>query len=167
MDNYLVGQRIKEARTLRNMTLDDVADDIGVAKSTVQRYENGKIARVKLPVLQAIANTLRVNPVWLCGQDVPMCENNEPSKEEPQPVEPQFSNSEIDLIEKYRFLDEHGKDMVDTVMEKEYARCKDEEENVITIDEETLRSMTFEDRLRFIGSEEVIALRPVARRRNK
>lgn len=72
MDNALIGKRIKEARTLRNMTLDDIADDIGVAKSTIQRYEAGKITKLKLPVIHAIANSLNVDPVWLSGYDVPM-----------------------------------------------------------------------------------------------
>lgn len=72
MDNILIGNRIKEARTMRNMTLDDIADDIGVAKSTIQRYEAGKITKLKLPVIQAIANSLDVNPVWLSGYDAPM-----------------------------------------------------------------------------------------------
>ena len=29
-------------------------------------------------------------------------------------------------IKKYRVLDEHGKDMVDTVLDKEYSRCAEE-----------------------------------------
>ena len=33
-----------------------------------------------------------------------------------------FTNSEWKLIEKYRVLDAHGKDMVDTVLDKEYRR---------------------------------------------
>ena len=80
MDNILIGKRISEARQFRNMTLDDIADDIGVSKSTVQRYETGKIAKIKIPVLHAIANSLNVNPVWLSGYDAPMIEQ----KQEPQ-----------------------------------------------------------------------------------
>lgn len=77
MDIKLIGDRIKQARTLRNYTLDDIASEIGVAKSTVQRYENGLINKPKLPVLQAIADSLKVNPSWLSGQDVPMfCEDS-------------------------------------------------------------------------------------------
>lgn len=68
MDNKEIGKRIKKARDLRNMTLDAVADDIGVAKSTVQRYEAGKIDKIKMPVLSAIANSLRVNPAWIAGK---------------------------------------------------------------------------------------------------
>jgi len=72
MDIKQIGDRIKQARTLRNYTLDDVANEIGVAKSTIQRYENGLINKPKLPVLQAIADSLKVNPAWISGQDVPM-----------------------------------------------------------------------------------------------
>lgn len=72
MDTKIIGARIKKARTLRNYTLDDIASEIGVAKSTIQRYENGLITTPKLPMLQAIADSLRVNPAWLSGKDVPM-----------------------------------------------------------------------------------------------
>lgn len=72
MDVHEIGNRIKQARTLRNYTLDDIAHEIGVAKSTIQRYENGLIRRPKLPVLQAIAQSVQVNPAWLAGYDVPM-----------------------------------------------------------------------------------------------
>ena len=68
MDIKLIADRIKYARSLRDLTLDEIADEIGVAKSTVQRYEKGLIASPKLPVLQAIAKTLDVNPMWLCGK---------------------------------------------------------------------------------------------------
>lgn len=72
MDTKKIGERIKYARSLRNYTLEDIASDIGVAKSTIQRYENALISTPKLPVLQAIANSLKVNPSWLSGQDVNM-----------------------------------------------------------------------------------------------
>lgn len=75
MDTKLIGERIKSARAFRNFTLDEIASDIGVAKSTIQRYENGLISNPKLPVLQAIAESLKVNPSWLSGQDVPMIDD--------------------------------------------------------------------------------------------
>lgn len=72
MDVKEIGNRIKQARTLRNLTLDDIANEIGVAKSTVQRYENGLINKPKLPVIQSIAESLKVNPVWLIEEEAPM-----------------------------------------------------------------------------------------------
>lgn len=62
-----IGKRIKTVRAEKEMSLDDIAVEIGVAKSTIQRYENGKIQTPKLPVLHAIANALNVNPAWLIG----------------------------------------------------------------------------------------------------
>ena len=39
MPNEEIGNRIKYARNLRGVTLDDIAKKVGVAKSTIQRYE--------------------------------------------------------------------------------------------------------------------------------
>lgn len=63
----LIGDRIKEARKEKDMTLDDVAKNVGVAKSTIQRYEAGLITTPKLPVIVAIANALGVSENWLKG----------------------------------------------------------------------------------------------------
>lgn len=69
MDVIKIGERIKIARG-NEYTLDDIAAKVGVAKSTIQRYENGMITNPKLPVLQSIANALGVNPAWLvCKSD--------------------------------------------------------------------------------------------------
>lgn len=68
MDLELLGTRMKGARKLRRRTLDDVADAIGVNKSTVQRYEAGKIAHPKLPVIKSIAEYLDVSHRWLLGE---------------------------------------------------------------------------------------------------
>ena len=76
MNPIEVGKRIKYARTNKNLTLDDIATKIGVAKSTVQRYEAGKIKSLKLPVLDSIAYAIGVNPAWLCGKSKNMILTN-------------------------------------------------------------------------------------------
>lgn len=68
MGNEQIGERISFRRKQLGLTLDDIASEIGVAKSTVQRYEKGTIDKVKLPVIEAIARVLQVNPSWLCGK---------------------------------------------------------------------------------------------------
>lgn len=60
-----IGLRIEQSRKEAGLTLSDIADAIGVARSTVQRYEKGEINKIKLPVIEAIANVLKVNPSWL------------------------------------------------------------------------------------------------------
>lgn len=84
MDNIAIGNRIKYARNMRDVTLEDIAQKVGVAKSTIQRYENGKIAKIKLPVIESIANALHVNPAWVIGksEDIDI-----PQKEQPKILE--------------------------------------------------------------------------------
>ena len=68
--NQEIGFRIKERRNELGLTLQEIADIIGVDRSTIQRYEQGLIKTIKLPVIQEIARALRVNPNWLIGKDV-------------------------------------------------------------------------------------------------
>ena len=68
MTNVEIGARIKYVRDLREATLDDIAKKVGVTKSTIQRYENGKIKNNKIPVVESIAISLNVNPAWLIGK---------------------------------------------------------------------------------------------------
>ena len=64
----ILGNRIKQRRTQLHMTQGDIAKSVGAAISTVQRYEAGNIEKIKLPVVEAIARALRVNPEWLIGK---------------------------------------------------------------------------------------------------
>ena len=68
MTHAQIGARIESRRKELDMTLSEVAADVGVATSTIQRYEKGKFGKIKLPVIEAIANTLSVNPDWLIGK---------------------------------------------------------------------------------------------------
>lgn len=69
MENREIGKRMKLAREQSGLTLQAVADRVGVAASTVQRYEAGGIEKLKLPVLNAIADVLGVDPGWLTGSE--------------------------------------------------------------------------------------------------
>ena len=67
LSNKEIGCRIYDLRIQRDLTLDEIASKVGVAKSTIQRYEKGNITKIKLPVIESIAYVLRVNPNWLIG----------------------------------------------------------------------------------------------------
>jgi len=94
MTNKEIGNRIKNARNLRNVTLDDIAKKVGVAKSTIQRYENGKINTIKIPVVESIALALNVNPSWVVGKSEEM---ELPAQKIPK------------IIQYYEMLNEMGK----------------------------------------------------------
>ena len=64
-DVIKIGERIKETRIAEGLTQEALGKAVGVNKSTIQRYENGKIKKIKLPVIDSIAKSLYVNPAWL------------------------------------------------------------------------------------------------------
>lgn len=67
LTNTEIGARIQSRRNNLGLTMDDVATKVGVARSTIQRYETGQINKIKLPVIESIAAALNVNPSWLIG----------------------------------------------------------------------------------------------------
>jgi len=103
LTNKEIGTRISTARELRGMTLETVASSVGVAKSTIQRYEKGSIAKIKLPVLESIAHSLMVNPNWLIGN------TDDPAPlSSPLPTTPaiELTPEEAQLVDDYRDADE-------------------------------------------------------------
>ena len=76
LDNKAIGQRIKAERESKKMTQEDIATELGLNKSTIQRYEAGVVEKIKMPILEAIAKILGVNPAWIIGTT----NNKEPIK---------------------------------------------------------------------------------------
>ncbi len=67
-----VGERLKLAREKSNKTLEMTGNKVGVHKSTVLRWENGETEKIKIPIIDTLAQFYNVNPAWLMGYDVPM-----------------------------------------------------------------------------------------------
>ena len=70
-----VGKRLKEARERKKITLEEAGKKVDVHKSTVLRWENGETEKIKLPILETLADYYNVDPAWLAGYDVPMEKN--------------------------------------------------------------------------------------------
>ncbi len=60
-----IGERIQTRRKELNLTQEMIANKLSLNKSTIARYESGTVERIKLPVIQAMAQILDVNPDWL------------------------------------------------------------------------------------------------------
>lgn len=89
--NYkLIGLRLKEARERKHISLEEAGLKVGVNKSTILRWENGKTEKFKIPTLEILADFYDVNPTWIMGHDVPM-----------QNVVNTTSTHKIPLISKY------------------------------------------------------------------
>lgn len=67
-DNQLrkiIGQRIRQRRKELGLTQQDLAEKMGVNKSSIMRYEKGQIDNTKKLVLQGFSGVLHVTPEWL------------------------------------------------------------------------------------------------------
>lgn len=63
-----IGKRIKERRRELDISAVDLSVRLGLSKATIHRYENGDIKNIKLPIVDAMAQILKVNPLWLLGK---------------------------------------------------------------------------------------------------
>lgn len=69
MDSATFGDRVKQARMAKGLTLKYVALKVGVSEATVQRYECGSIKNPKQPSLIKLAKALDVDINYLMNLD--------------------------------------------------------------------------------------------------
>ena len=84
-------ERLKQRRVDMGLTLQEVADTIGVEKPTVQRYESGKISRIDTLTVEKLATAVRCSPSFLMGwsegaRDKPVSESVSMTKPEKMSV---------------------------------------------------------------------------------
>ena len=66
-----IGQRIKKARLERGLTQQELGDIVGVQKSAIAKYENGRVINIKRSTLQKIASALNIRPSELLFNESP------------------------------------------------------------------------------------------------
>lgn len=114
-------ERIKEARIKKGLTQEQLGQIIGVAKTTITGYEKNR--EPSAAKVGEIADALEVDVNFLFQDEIRERHNNNATYDE-------FEN----IVKKYRALDQHGKEMVDFTLDKEYERSvalQKEKDNVI------------------------------------
>ena len=66
INNVTIGNRIKELRTSKNLTQEDIAKMVKVSKATISNYEKGKVSP-PIELLIKLAERYDVSIDWLCG----------------------------------------------------------------------------------------------------
>lgn len=66
-----IGQKIKKARLERGLTQQELGDIVGVQKSAIAKYENGRVVNIKRSTLQKIAKALNIRPSELVFNESP------------------------------------------------------------------------------------------------
>ena len=125
MSNNL-SQRLYELRKKQGMTLEQVANEVGVGKSTVRKWETGIIANMKRDKIALLAHALHTSPGYLMGWE----NENEfsPSQKDIDESKAEvisFNENEEKLLECFRACDLEGQiKILNTAIEQRDAREK-------------------------------------------
>jgi transcriptional regulator with XRE-family HTH domain len=57
-----IGEKIKKARISKGMTQEELGNILGVQKSAIAKYENGRIVNIKRSTLKKISEVLDIRP---------------------------------------------------------------------------------------------------------
>ena len=93
-----MAKRIKDLRTQKGLTLEQVATIVGVGKSTVRKWETGMIANMKRDKIASLAKALGTTPAYLMGWI-------DDDKKDP-PTEEVLTDGEKLLLELFRKIPE-------------------------------------------------------------
>lgn len=61
------GDRIRELRIKQNLTLDDVAQYLGIGRQAIYKYEHGTVTNIPLDNIEKMAKLFGVTPGYLSG----------------------------------------------------------------------------------------------------
>ena len=119
-----IGSRIKELRTNRGITQEELAQKIGVTKGAIGNYENG-VSSPKIELMYKLFDALDCDANYLHQDDM----KNSIYKDTATPEE--FEK----LVKPYRNLDDYGKETIDMVMVRETGRVTHSKESADTIEQ--------------------------------
>ncbi len=143
-----IGITLKDYRNAVKMSVKQISDILTskgfkASESTIYSWENGN----SQPTPGALLTMCKAYGI----NDVLTAFGYDGHKEDGSP---QLNIKEVDMVEKYRILDDHGKDIVDTLLEKEYSRCE-EIDKVIELDKSYLEPVAAHERTDIEVTEEM------------
>lgn len=99
------GEKLKSARISKKLTQKELALKVGAKHNSISDWENNK-NKPDPDTIELLCGVLDISPNYLLGSSLSNT----------------LSPEENGLIKKYRELDEHGKEVVDFILNKEYER---------------------------------------------
>lgn len=106
----LFNEFINHRRKEMNLTVDELVERSGLPKGTVSKITADINQNPKLSTIEALCRALH------CSLDDALGLSAAPADA--------FTRREKEFVKKYRTLDEYGREMMDSVLEIEYRRCR-------------------------------------------
>ena len=72
-----IGERIKEIRKTKKISVDYLAKELGVSKTTIYRYEDSTIEKIPINIFDQLCILLEVTPAELMGNNITTTEKTE------------------------------------------------------------------------------------------
>lgn len=115
------GEKLKSARIDSGLKQAELAKKLNTTGNTISNWENN-VSKPDLDMLSYICGALHVTASYFLQPTIP---------------EDEISLIELNMVKKYRALDDHGKEMVNFTLEKEYERSIEiqKQSNIITLKE--------------------------------
>lgn len=66
-----IGLTIKNLRKEKGLTQEELAEKLGLQKSAIAKYENGRVSNIKRTTLQKMVEVFNCNPAVLLGYEEP------------------------------------------------------------------------------------------------
>lgn len=96
-----IGTIIRDARIKKGYTQEQLGEIMWVQKSAIAKWENGRVVNIKREKLKKLAEVLSIPPYELVAPDS-IISNSEQN----------LSSDELQLLDMYRQLNDHGKEYV-------------------------------------------------------
>lgn len=120
------GSRFRKAREKKGLSQQELADLIGATDGTISNYEKG-VAFPRWDTMRKLCDILNVDPNYLFWDDL---SDNLKSKI----IDDMTFNDkagETLILSRYKKLDNHGREIIDSVMSIELKRINDEERQAV------------------------------------
>lgn len=100
------GERLKKSRKAMNLTQKELANLINAKHNSISNWENNQ-NKPDPDTIELICGTLNITPNYLLGTN----------------SSTDLSINEQEIIKKYRVIDNTGKKVVNTILDREYERA--------------------------------------------
>lgn len=110
-----IKELIKNRRKELGLSLEEVAEKIGVTKATVHRWETGAISNMGIDKANLLADVLKLDPLVLLGRPKKETEEERKDRERDRMIEEykldEYEQGEYDKIMQMNFLMFEGRDL--------------------------------------------------------